>query len=153
MRIFDSYNRNIVAVMLVFIMIILVYGATSALTHETPAPFECNETYFSLTNVCIDNEKSAYNGFMSAVKAEVENGDQTVNGFRVRLWGTKGIEPVIVFKTVQSQATGMITAPFKEQVLGKVTRVEIEPILNINHEIKYCGLRHGNVYEGKIQDC
>jgi len=153
MRIFDSYNRNIVAVMLVFIMIIFVYGATSALTHDAQAPVECNETYFTLKNVCFDNEKTAYNGFMSAVIADIENGDQTVNGFRVKLFGSKGIEPVIIFKTVDSHSTGRITAPFKDDVLGKIDRIEIEPVLNLNSEITYCSLKHGNVYEGKRSEC
>jgi len=148
MRIFGLEHRNLIAIGLVGVLIIFVYGTTSALNIVMEDdPNECNSTYFSVTDVCMEPTGD------NTLQIDINEAQTNINGFKIKVFGENGVEPLVVFKTIAQGESGFIKPYYNKEIYGKISRIELQPLLNINQQIYYCSLRHGIVYEGDISTC
>ena len=46
-----------------------------------------------------------------------------------------------------------IVVQYDKQTMGNIESVEIEPLLNINKEIRYCNLLHKGIYTAPVSEC
>jgi len=151
---FSRRDRSMLALTLVLAAAVLVYGGTFALTSAAnPEPDECNLTALTIEDICYNPEKQAFFGNQPTVDVTIGNQKTDINGFRINLFGAIKVEPVIMFRTVEKGAVQVISAPYDHDIMGKLTRIEVEPILNLNRQVHYCNIRHGAVFEGEIKIC
>jgi hypothetical protein len=59
----------------------------------------------------------------------------------------------VIFRTLGSLAEATLSAPYDKDVYGDIRKIEVEPILNLNQNIVYCGSSHGVTYEQQVNPC
>ena len=151
---YGTLTRHMIAIGMVFILILVVYFATSALNNAIEDdPEECSDTFFSIENICFDNERTSFNNFHTTINIKIQNKQTDINGFTLRIFGEKNIESAVLFKTVKSQDHTLISVPYEKDISGRIKKIEIKPMLNLNQKIFYCSLEHGTIYEGEIPGC
>lgn len=154
MSIFGKTAKNYMAVALVFILILVVYYTSSMVNGMIEEdPIECNDTSFTIAQVCYNPERINLNNFHSTVDIKVQNRQADINGFAIKFYSDQGIVPVMMFKTVKSGEEATISAPYEEDLSGGIKKIEIKPILNMNHNLYHCSIKHGMVYEEQVGSC
>ena len=150
MEINGSLKKNLTAISIVVTLILLLYSVTSL---EVNRDSECDDALVEIDNVCYDKNRDAFHNFHPTVDIKVKNQHADVNGFKIRIYGEFGMEPAVMFRTIRKSEIATIAVAYDKQVMGNIERVEIEPLLNINQEIKYCNLKHGSVYVVPVSEC
>jgi len=154
MRRLGRFNKNLIAIGLVFILTIFVYSVSSAINSVLDNdPDECYDTFFSIQDICFNEKREAFDNFQTSAKISIKNSDQIINGFKVKVFGEKGVLPLIVFKTLKPAGETIISAPYEKSIYGEIKKVAIEPILNLNSDIIYCSINHGSIFEREIRLC
>lgn len=146
--------RNGVAIAIIFLSMVTVYSVTSTLNIiAEDDPKECNATYFSLENICFNSEKQVFNNFQTTINFEITDVKTNINGFKIKLFGSKGVSPAVIFRTVKTGESVKLTPAFDKELYGDIKKIEVTPILNINHNILYCSMRHGIIIDKGIEAC
>ena len=70
-----KYNKNLIAIMLVFSLIIVIYSATSTINVVAQDPIECKETFFSTEDVCYNPERIAFNNYQTSIDVKLKKLD------------------------------------------------------------------------------
>lgn len=150
----SSLKQNSIAIGVICILIIFVYGTTTAINAVMLIdPDVCNETYFEVTQVCWDDSRTALTSFQETVNLKVINDKNQLSGFTVRVFGTKNSVPQVIFRTVASGEEALLKVQYDRELVGDIRSIEIEPMLLIDRQVQYCSLRHGIIYDGDIQKC
>jgi hypothetical protein len=146
-------NKNLIAITLVFMLIIVIYSATSTINMVAKDPIECEETFFSTKDVCYNPNRIAFNNYQTSIDVKIENANTNINGLKVRIFGEQGIKSLVFFKTIKKDGEATISIPYEKEIYGEVQKIELKPILNLNQEIIYCNLNNGNIIEQEISEC
>jgi hypothetical protein len=154
MAIISKSAKNYLAVALVFMLILVVYYASSAVNSVIDdEPLECNDTSFTIEKMCYNGERTALSNYHQTVDMTILNNQAEINGFAIKFYGSHGASPVMLFKTVKSGSEATISIPYERELSGSIERMEIMPIVNMNQNLYHCSMRHGIVYEEEIAMC
>ncbi len=139
---------------MVILLILIVYSVTSTINLVADNdPAVCNDTSFTIKNVCFNDERTSLNNFHTSINIDVQNSETEINGFTVLIYGEKNTQSSVIFKTVPSMEQKQISVDYEKDIAGDIEKIEIKPMLNINQDIYHCTLRHGVVYDGEIPVC
>jgi hypothetical protein len=154
MAILSKSTNNYLAVALVFMLIILVFFASSAMNQVgDDDPPECMDTSFMLERICYSEERSPLDNYHPTIRLNIQNRLSDINGFTVRVVGEQGLVPIVLFKTIKSGAEGEVRLPYEPEVTGVPKRIEILPIVNLNHNLYHCSAARGIVYQEEVPKC
>jgi hypothetical protein len=148
----NSTLKNSLAFGIVIFIAVSIY-AISSLSDEEKLPPECEDTYVSVETACMNLEKAAISNFQSSIELKVLSHNSDVNGFRLKIYGENGYMPFVIFKNARQSELAQLSIPYNMDLYGKVRKLEVEPIRNVNKEIKYCGLSRGYVYSQEPSLC
>ena len=129
--------------------ILFVYFVTTSINAISYAiPADCENASIGLKSIC-----SADESYSSKLNLEVENRLAGVNGFKIVVYGMKDYKSVLLFKTLMPQETDILEISYDKEVLGDISKVEIEPLLNFNRNVYYCGITSGITYKHPVGNC
>ncbi len=154
MRRYGRLKKNITAVGLVILLVVFVYVVTTAINAvSADDPPECSDALIIVKDACFNTQKSAFDNFQTTVRLSLQNREKDINGFSIKIFGERGVHPVVIFRTLGSLAEATLSAPYDKAVYGEIRKIEIDPIINLNQNIVYCASSHGSSYEEEVLPC